>query len=88
MLVIKHPDLENEANVKANASRSQYADEPNEEDAKIVLLIRERYTLSMELALHRKKLVGAVDEDEWNAYQNYVLECIERARASEAVSER
>lgn len=80
MLIIKHKDLENEANVKANACRSQYADEPNEKDAKIVLLIRERYTLSMELALHRKKLVGAVDEDEWNAYQNYVLECIERAK--------
>ena len=88
MLVITHRDQDVERRLSKLGSQVVFADEENEEDAKIVLLIRARYTLSMELALHRKKLVGAVDEDEWNAYQNYVLECIERARASEAVSER
>lgn len=84
MIVITHPDKDMERQVSKLGSQAVFADEQNEEDAKIVLLIRERYTLSMELALHRKKLVGAVDEDEWNTYQNYVLECIEKVRASEA----
>ena len=85
MIVITHPYKDMERQVSKLGSQAVFADEQNEEDAKIVLLIRERYTLSMELALHRKKLVGAVDEDEWNTYQNYVLECIERVRASEAI---
>ena len=80
-IIITHHDMDAEANTKKAASGAMLCDEPNAENDKIVRLIREAgYSLSMELALHRKKLIGAVDEDEWNAYQTCVLECIAKAK--------
>lgn len=54
--------------------------EATDEDTAIELLIRDRYSISQELALHRKKLMKTVDAAEWNAYTAYVEECIQRAR--------
>lgn len=80
MPIITHHDLDQEANIKRNASGVSLYGETDEKNDKIVRLIRERYSLSMELALHRKKMVGVVDEDEWDAYQAFVIECIEKVK--------
>jgi len=52
----------------------------SEQDMKIEQLIREKYSLSQEIALHRKKLIDAVEPQEWDDYNNYVIECIAKAR--------
>ena len=52
----------------------------SEEDIKIEMLIREKYSNSMEIALHRKKLMGVADETEWTSYCAYVQECIDKVR--------
>ena len=36
-------------------------------------------SLSQELALHRKKICGVVNEEEWNDYVLFVQECIAKA---------
>lgn len=52
----------------------------SEKDTKIEMLIREKYSNSMEIALHRKKLMGVADETEWTSYCAYVQECIDKVR--------
>jgi hypothetical protein len=42
--------------------------------------IREKYSESEELALHRKKLAGLDTENEFDAYNLYVEICKDRAR--------
>lgn len=59
-------------------------EEQSEEEVRIENLIREKYSLSQELALHRKKAMGSAhySKAEWDEYCSYVEECIERARAN------
>lgn len=52
----------------------------SDEDMAIELLVRQRYSMSQETALHRKKLMGVVAEDEWNEYVAYIEECKESVR--------
>lgn len=64
---------------KAWNARTQLIMEASEEEVNIELAIREKYSLSQEIALHRKKMMGI--DDEWDDYCAYVRECIERARS-------
>ena len=78
--IIKKPDKELERQVSKLGSQMIFSDEPDELDAKIVSKIRLEYSTSRELALHRKKLLGIVDEEEWQTYVDYVVKCIEEAK--------
>ena len=53
-----------------------------ESGGQVFCLIHERYPLSKELCLHRKKLMGTVDEQEWQEYCDYVEECVRRVEES------
>lgn len=46
------------------------------------MFIREKYSLSKELSLHRKKMLGIVDNTEWQEYVDYVNECILKVKES------
>jgi hypothetical protein len=59
---------------------SSLVKEATDEDIKINSLIRERYSMSQEMALHRKKIMGIINDDEWLAYTSFISECIEKAR--------
>ena len=83
---IRKGNIENEANTKRTAFLSSFVAEQTDEETKIELYIRERYSMSQELALHRKKLMGVLEDGEWDAYCAYIEECIERARSEEPVN--
>lgn len=80
MLTIRKGDKGREAKQKEVDSKLHLVEEASEEDTRIELLIRERYSMSMELALHRKKAMGTVDAAEWDAYCEYVQECVDRIK--------
>lgn len=67
---------------KQNSVDSMLIKEATDEDFAIEVLIRERYSMSKETALHRKQLMGTLPEDEWSEYCAFVEECIEKARES------
>lgn len=77
---IKKGNVEQEMQTKKNSSISLLVAEASEEDAKINLLIREKYSMSQELELHRKKLNGTLADEEWAEYNAYVEQCIVKAR--------
>ena len=52
----------------------------SDEDMEIEFLIRERYSMSQETAIHRKKLMGTIPEAEWDAYVAFVEECKAKVR--------
>ena len=80
-------DQETELRLKEIEVRIGLVEEKNEEDAKIEALIRQEggYSMSQELAIHRKKLMGILPDDEWNAYCTYVQACIDKVRESEVI---
>lgn len=80
MIEIRKGSWANEQIQKEKDLKIQLVSEASEEETEIELLIREQYSLSQELALHRKKAMGIVDETEWNNYVAYVQECIDRVR--------
>lgn len=71
------------------ASNEFLTDELNQTDKKVVSYIRngldnhKGYSLSQELCLHRKKLLGIVDETEWNDYVSFVNACIAKAKEND-----
>lgn len=82
MKIVK-TDNQAEANMKKASFLSSLVDEKTEEEIRIEMLIREKYSISQELCLHREKLMRKVDSDEWNEYTAYVEECIEKVRSEE-----
>lgn len=80
MIEIRKGSWANEQTQKEKDLKIQLVSEASEEETEIELLIREQYSLSQELALHRKKAMGIVDETEWNDYVAYIQECIDRVR--------
>ena len=81
-------DIARDMQEKKNSADAQFVHEMSEEDQKIQALIRERYSLSQEVALHRKKIMRTVDATEWTDYTHYVEECIAKVReGSEAAAE-
>jgi len=79
-MFIQNGNIAEEMTNKKNSSDLVLLQEASEEDIKIEHYIREQYSLSMELALHRKKAMGVVDETEWQNYCDFVQECIAKAR--------
>lgn len=80
---ILHPDMANENRWKNNDVKLLLTAE-NDEDMAINLRIRTRYSMSQELALHRKKAMGtktAGFKAEWDEYCAFVQECIDDIRA-------
>jgi hypothetical protein len=51
-----------------------------EYESLVVSFIREKYSESEELALHRKKFVGLDSNNEFEIYNTYAEECKTRAR--------
>lgn len=80
IMQLKKKDIEVEMALKEAQVVSSMVKEKTEEDMKINFLIREKYSMSQELALHRKKLLGTATDDEWAEYNAYVEECIVKAR--------
>ena len=80
MVEIRKGNWANEQIQKSKDLKLGLVSEASQEETEIELLIRENYSLSQELALHRKKAMGIVDEAEWDTYVTYVQACIDRAR--------
>lgn len=80
MLNIKRGNIGYERKQRDTDLKLSLVQEATDEEVRIEFLIRDRYSMSQELALHRKKLMGTVPEEEWTTYCDYVEECIERVR--------
>lgn len=80
MLNIKRGNIGYERKQRDTDLKLSLVQEATDEEVRIELLIRERYTMSQELSLHRKKLMGTVPKAEWNTYCDYVEDCIRRVR--------
>lgn len=65
------------------AYKAEYVGETTETDRTINGLIREKYSLSQEVCLHRKKMMGTVGDEEWTEYCNFVEDCIKKAEEQE-----
>lgn len=83
MLEIRKGNISMEQKQKETDLVLSFVKEQSDEEVRIETLIREKYSLSQELALQRKKCMGTVDEAEWAAYCDYVTKCIEEARKVE-----
>lgn len=90
-IVLTQRDQIRKANRKAQQLEAnvKLVKESSEEDVRIEELIRERYSLSQELAIHRKLLVGVytANSPEVVEYNSYVVDCINQARTENAPSE-
>ena len=75
-------DKETEVRLAELEVRIGLVEEKNEKDAKIEALIRQEggYSMSQELAIHRKKMMGILPDEEWDRYCAYVQECIGKVR--------
>lgn len=80
MVEIRKGDWANEQIQKSKDLKLGLVSEASQKETEIELLIREQYSLSQELALHRKKAMGVVDTEEWDAYVTFVQECIDKVR--------
>ena len=83
MLEIRKGNITREQKQKETDLVLSFVKEQSDEEVRIETLIREKYSLSQELALQRKKCMGTVDESEWDSYCEYVTKCIEEARKVE-----
>ena len=70
-------NIPEEMQMKKASLQSQLVSEASEQEVKIELLIREKYSLSQELKLHREKLMGKYSS-EWDEYCAYIEECIRK----------
>ena len=59
---------------------ARFVGEASTEEINIEEEIRKQYSLSQEVALHRKRLMGTATDEEWDAYTAYVEECITKVR--------
>lgn len=80
MSFVKKGNVERDMNEKNVAVISGLLRDSSERDMKIETLLREQYSLSQELAIHRKKMSGEIEEEEWENYVSYVKECIAKAK--------
>ena len=85
MIEIIKPNREQEHRNKVTDLKVFLVEEASDEEVNIELAIREKYSMSQELALHRKKLMGAVEPSEWDEYTAFVQECIDKVRSVEPI---
>lgn len=83
MIEILKPNREQEHRNKVTDLKVSLVEEASNEEVNIELAIREKYSMSQELAMHRKKLMGTVEASEWDEYTAYVQECIDKVRGAE-----
>ena len=63
--------------------------EANQRDIKIESYIRNGFenhsgiSISQETALHRKKLMGVLSDEEWDNYVDFIQQCIAKADETE-----
>ena len=76
--------LEARATAEYAESAACLVRDSSDEDTQIEQLIRQRYSMSQELALHRKHAMGVLEAEEWDAYCTYVQGCIDEVRAGNA----
>lgn len=72
---IKRTDISDDIRQKTLAAKIIALDEEGVHAA-VSELIRKKYPISKELSIHRKKLMGIIDNSEWSEYCNYVIDCI------------
>ena len=72
MVKISKTNKKVDETLSKHGSQIALIDERDETEARIVTAIRQRYSLSEELALHRKKAMGTVDATEWDEYCAFV----------------
>lgn len=78
MLKIRKGNAAYDRHQKETDLKVSLIEEQTPEEVAIELLIRERYSMSQELALHRKAIMG--NSEEWDVYCEYVQECVARVR--------
>ena len=76
-------DYETEVALKNLLLKVGLVEEMSDTDLKIEMLIRRKYSMSMETKIHREKLMGKIDDEEWNEYCTFVQECIDEAKSGE-----
>ena len=81
MIKVHHTNARVDEQISKLGSQVALIDEKDNREARIVEAIRTRYTLSEELALHRKKEMGTIDPDEWSAYCDFVESVIAQNKA-------
>lgn len=81
MVIIKKANISRERKEKEQDLKISLIAESSPEETEIEVLIRRKYSLSQEIALHRKSIMGVCDKSEWDDYCTYVQECIDEARA-------
>ena len=86
-LIISHKNKKIDKQLSKLGSQIVLVDETDAREAQIVLKIREQYSLSEELALHRKQMIGALDKKEWDDYVDYVTKCIADVDSNTQVDE-
>ena len=80
MIEIKKGRWANEQTQKEKDLNLCLVSEVTKEETEIESYIREQYPLSRELALHRKKAMGILSQEEWDDYVAFVQECIDKVR--------
>lgn len=78
MNITKH-DKQMRSSLAKASFLSSLVDEKTDTNLQVECFIREKYSISQEIMLHRKKLMGTLSDEEWNEYVSYVEECIARA---------
>lgn len=90
MLLIKKRDRNSESISKLE-SQVELTKEANSKDIKIEFYIRnglddhEGISMSKEIGILRKKLMGILPDEEWNDYTTFIEKCI--SKVSEEISE-
>lgn len=83
MSLIKKKDIPTEIVGKRNSFLTSLVADSSETDTQIEVLIREKYSLSQEIAIHRKHMMGTLSTDKWTEYCSYVQECIDKVESEE-----
>lgn len=79
-VTIKKGNIGYDKRQKEQDLKMSLVQEASDKEIEIELLIREKYSMSQELALHRKKAMGTLEKKVWEDYCKYVEECVERIK--------
>lgn len=84
-MFIKTNDMSEKMRLDEANLRTDLIKEATDLEITIEFYIREKYSLSQEVAIHRKKLLGELTDEEWNEYNDFVKDCIERAKEKDLI---
>lgn len=83
----KKRDVELDMAVSKALLNSKLCAEEDGDNLEIEMLIREKYSMSQEICIHRKKLMGTLEDEEWQEYVSYIEECIKKVQEKQPVEE-